>query len=38
VGEGVAEGAVGEEEIVDAGLGKNVTEFGGRSAGRGSGS
>ena len=27
VGEGVAEGAVGEEEIVDAGLGEDVTEF-----------
>jgi len=28
VGEGVAEGAIGEEKIVDAGLGEDVTEFG----------
>ena len=38
MGEGVTEGAVGEEEIVDAGLGENVAEFGGRSAGCGGGS
>ncbi|KRO62305.1 MAG: hypothetical protein ABR82_00820 [Verrucomicrobia subdivision 6 bacterium BACL9 MAG-120507-bin52] len=29
VGEGMAEGAVGEEEIVDAGLGKDVAKIGG---------
>ena len=28
MGEGVSEGAVGKEEIVDAGLGKDVAEFG----------
>ena len=30
--EGVAEGAVGEEEVVDPSLGKNVAEFGGGTA------
>ena len=29
MGEGVAEGAVSEEKIVNAGLGKDVAEFGG---------
>ena len=38
MGESVTEGPVGKEEIVDAGLGENVSEFGGRSAGCGGGS
>jgi len=38
MGEGVAEGAVGKEEIVDAGLGKDVAEFGRLGGGSGSGS
>ena len=35
--EGVTEGAVGEEEVVDPGLRKNVAEFGGGTAAGGSG-
>ena len=38
MGEGVTEGAVGKEEIVDAGLGEDVAEFGRLGGGSGSGS
>lgn len=37
MGEGVAEGAVGKEEIVDAGLREDVAEFGRLGGGSGSG-
>lgn len=38
MGESVAEGAVGKEEVVDTSLGKNVAKFGGGGTGDGEGS